>query len=537
MKTQEKQTKWRGKNLDLRLLPPALAVWLISALILLEALSKGLIIAVIAAGAALSMMMFWRWKKPPGRHRETSSGHVYLLVGLSAVAVACAGLVSALALNQSENDPVTAQIGNRVRLTLTLTTGSVPGKFGYRATAQVDEICGYHGCAQGLGEIEVRGKKGFQNLVAGQRLQFWAELKPGYGNLRASVTAGAGMKTLPAENFWQRALISARQKMRQASAHKLAENTSGSSSPVTGRWAALVPGLALGDRGLMNPDQQVVMKQSSLTHLTAVSGSHTAIFLGAVMWVGGFLPRRWRVGLGLAVLGGFIVVVGPSASVLRSGMMASIVLLGQWHGRAGMGLPALAASVIFLILLDPWQALDLGFGLSVMATAALLLAAPRLTKTLSHYLPRWLATALAIALAAQISTLPLVALLSPGVPWAGLVANLLAAPAVAPAVLASLAATFCEVFLPFLAPLFWALAHYPCWWIFEVAVLVCAYLPQVPWLQGPVGAASITLVASLLIYVIWLKQPGKRLRNWWRERKRKRYDQQARPVASEIMEG
>lgn len=540
--------KKRGKNLDFRLIPAAIGGWVTGAVILLGALEDWQIVAVIAVAGAVSVMGLWRWMKPRSKHRDRTAEHIYLLVVMTGVSVACTATVSALALYQSHHDPVVEQIGNRVQLEVTLTTGFTPARFGYRASAQVDRICGYRGCRDGVGEIDVKGGLPQADLVAGQRLRYWSVLQPGYGNLRASTKTGRKVEILEPRHYWENLLIESRIRLRQSARNRLPEATAHPPDPGQRRrgfdgseatekagpdpsqgWASLVPGLSLGDRGLMTPDQQTVMKQSSLTHLTAVSGSHTAIFLGAIMWLGMFFPRRWRIAGGLLSLGLFILVVGPSASVLRSGMMATIVLLGQWHGRAGMGLPALAGSVIFLILIDPWQALDLGFGLSVFATAALLVLAPRFSKTLSNYLPRWLAVALAIAGAAQVSTLPLVALLAPGMPWGGVVANLLAAPAVAPAVLASLGVALSEAFLPIAAPFFWALAHYPCWWIFEVAEYTAALFPALPWVKGPAGAAAISLVALLSAYLIWLKQPGKRVRNWWRIRKRRRYDREARP--------
>ena len=67
---------------------------------------------------------------------------------------------------------------------------------------------------------------------------------------------------------------------------------------------------------------------------------------------------------------------GPSPSVLRAAVMASIALVCLATGRPRAGVPMLAATVLGLLIWDPALGGDAGFTMSVLATAALLLLAP-----------------------------------------------------------------------------------------------------------------------------------------------------------------
>ena len=80
---------------------------------------------------------------------------------------------------------------------------------------------------------------------------------------------------------------------------------------------------------------------------------------------------------------GFVVVVQPSASVLRAAVMGAVTLLAVVSHRRRQAIPALAATVVVLMIASPELAVDLGFALSVSATAALVKVsgAPSIART------------------------------------------------------------------------------------------------------------------------------------------------------------
>jgi competence protein ComEC len=85
-----------------------------------------------------------------------------------------------------------------------------------------------------------------------------------------------------------------------------------------------------------------------------------------------------------------------------------------------------------VVLIDPWQARDPGFALSVLATAGLLLVAPRATTYLQRWMPRTAAATIAIPFAALALCLPIIIALSGYISPISIIANIVAAPFVAP---------------------------------------------------------------------------------------------------------
>ena len=141
----------------------------------------------------------------------------------------------------------------------------------------------------------------------------------------------------------------------------------------------LLPGLVDGDTSGLDPVLADQFKVAGLTHLVAVSGTNCAILIGAVL----LLLRRlnagpWFCGPAAAiVVAAFVIVARPSPSVLRAAVMAGIAIAALMAGRPRSGIPVLAAAVLILLVHDPSLAADAGFAMSVLATGALLLVAPR----------------------------------------------------------------------------------------------------------------------------------------------------------------
>ena len=76
-----------------------------------------------------------------------------------------------------------------------------------------------------------------------------------------------------------------------------------------------------------------------MTHLTAVSGANVTIVCGAVLLIAGLVGPRVAVVLAAFALLAFVVVVQPSASVLRAAVMGGITLLAVASHRRRQAIP------------------------------------------------------------------------------------------------------------------------------------------------------------------------------------------------------
>ena len=257
----------------------------------------------------------------------------------------------------------------------------------------------------------------------------------------------------------------------------------------------LVIGVVLGDDTGLEAATTKNMRASNLTHLTAVSGEHVALVLAATLTLCGPLPVRLKTLIGLFTLVGLVLLVQPSGSVLRAAAMGSVQLVGLSAGRQASALPAWATGAIVLLLIDPWQACDWGFALSIAATGGLIMLAPGLERQLGRLMPTFFAQLAAIPLAAQLACGPLLIALNPHISMWGVVANMLAAPVVAVVTYTGLAATALATALPSLAQLLVLPALWGCAWL-ECIAHFFAHLPgaQVNW---PGKASGVCSLAAL----------------------------------------
>lgn len=266
----------------------------------------------------------------------------------------------------------------------------------------------------------------------------------------------------------------------------------------------LVPGLVLGDTSGIAADLTADFQVAGLSHVLAVSGSNLALLLGAVLGLARLAGVRLRAlpVLGLVTVVVFVFVARPEPSLLRAAVMGIVGVLGLAAGRRGRAAPALCAAVIILLLVDPWLARSYGFGLSVCATAGLIFLAPPWRDRLARWMPRWLATALAVPAAAQAACGPVIVLLTDEVGLVAIPANLLAVPAVPPAMLLGVLAALTWPVCPPLARVFGELAGLPAWWIVTVA-RQAADLPgaSLPWMVGVRGALVLALLTLAIVTV------------------------------------
>jgi competence protein ComEC len=268
--------------------------------------------------------------------------------------------------------------------------------------------------------------------------------------------------------------------------------------------AGLLPGLVLGDTSHLDPALEADFRATGLTHLVAVSGANVAIVLGLVL----FAARWLRIGPWLAAtvagvaLIGLVILVRPSPSVVRAAVMGGIGLLALATGRSRAAAAALAAAVVVGLLIDPSLAVSAGFALSVLATAALVVVAPRWRDGLRNAgVPPGLSEALAVPAAAFVACAPVIAAISGQLSLVAIPANLLAAPAVAPATVLGVGSAVVSPIWPAGASGLAWLASWPVRWLVLVAH-TGASIPvgSIPWAAGWSGAVLATAVMGALVF-------------------------------------
>jgi competence protein ComEC len=135
---------------------------------------------------------------------------------------------------------------------------------------------------------------------------------------------------------------------------------------------------------------------------------------------------------------GFLFVVEPSPSVSRAGVMACIVLWSLWRGAGKIDVwGTIGLSLLALLLWNPSWLFDISFQLSYLAVIGLLIfTEPIMKKVLGaqhNELPWWhwkkfFVGSLVVSLAAQLTTLPLIASSFGSIPLLSPLVNVFAVP-------------------------------------------------------------------------------------------------------------
>ena len=266
----------------------------------------------------------------------------------------------------------------------------------------------------------------------------------------------------------------------------------------SGDAGALIPGMVLGDTSKQSPEFKEAMQRSGLAHLVAVSGANFAIVSTFVLWCMQFVIRRkkLRVLATAVALVCFIALVRPSPSVLRAAAMAAVLLSAQFGKRSSDSLPALGFAICAVVLGDPWQSRDAGFALSVLATAGLLLLAPRIQERLPTH--KKFAGALAPPIAAMVFCSPILVSLSGYLSPMSIVANFLAAPAVAPITVLGFIAALISPIAPWFAEAIIFLIRFPAGFITGVAHWIAAF-PVLTIHNGLIGFSLVALILTVII--------------------------------------
>lgn len=264
------------------------------------------------------------------------------------------------------------------------------------------------------------------SLSAGDRVRVEGRLRPDAGTLRGDPIAGrinaSEIEVLDSEAG---ILLSAGNLIRSRVKAVLGERD----DPA----AALLAGFLIGDTGGMSRTDIDALRRAGLVHFVAVSGSNVALFLAGWWLVTAPLSihPRLRFGIGLAGLAVYVMATRWESSVLRAAVMAAAFLVGGVAGVPVTAWSALGAAITVLVLISGQLAADVGFQLSVAATAGILIGAGMFASRT----PRFVWGTLGATIAAQAAVLPLLLIHFGSVPLLAPVANLLAAPLVSGATL------------------------------------------------------------------------------------------------------
>jgi competence protein ComEC len=265
--------------------------------------------------------------------------------------------------------------------------------------------------------------------------------------------------------------------------------------------------MVLGQDGALPEEVREDFRATGLAHLVAASGANVILLATLVLALGaaaglGLSARLW---LALVLVAAYVPLAGAGPSIQRAGVMGAAGLVAALAGRPASRWYALLLAAAVTLAWNPHAAADPGWQLSFAAVLSLLALVPGLRARLgAGGVPRALAEALAVTIAATLGTAPLIALYFERLSLVSLPANVLAAPAVAPVMwLGTIAGALGQV-APALARPVAALAALPLGyltWLAERAAALPFAQVAVP-SPGPLGVLA-TYGAAAAIALAW----------------------------------
>ncbi len=172
--------------------------------------------------------------------------------------------------------------------------------------------------------------------------------------------------------------------------------------------------LVLGYDNNIEPELRNAYTTTGALHILSVSGMHVGVIylvLSALLFTLKREPftRIIRGVILLVVVWFYALITGLSPAVLRSAVMLSFIIVGECGEREQNTINTLAASAFILLIIDPFQLTNIGFQLSYLAVAGIVLIEPLIGKL---WKPKFRIVQLiwgltTVSIAAQIASSPL----------------------------------------------------------------------------------------------------------------------------------
>jgi competence protein ComEC len=278
--------------------------------------------------------------------------------------------------------------------------------------------------------------------------------------------------------------------------------------------AALGAGILLGVRSAIAPEINDAFATAGLTHVVAISGWNIAIVAALVAAAVRPLARRpggrWTTAaLAAMTVAGYVLLTGASPSVVRAALMAAAMLVARLGGSRAHAASALALAALVMLLAAPPVLWDVGFQLSLLATAGLVFFGAAVERRL-HRWPGWIREPVALTLAAQLTTLPVILVNFERLSLVAPIANVLVVPFVPIAMLFSAIVSVVgvlngSVHLPVMSDVLVWLAGGAAWLVLRVIVWLGTTVASVPHAAVDVAVPPALAIAWLpmLALVSW----------------------------------
>ena len=171
--------------------------------------------------------------------------------------------------------------------------------------------------------------------------------------------------------------------------------------------SALVAGMVIGSKSGIGEELWNLLVKSGTAHVVVASGMNVSMIAGFL--IGAlvlFLPRRRAVILAIVGIWLYSIISGFEAPIVRASVMGSTAFLAIITGRMYSSFRILIITALLLLFFKPVWVNDLGFWLSFLATASIIIFYRKVKKAF-YFVPKIINEDWSTTLSAQIGVVPL----------------------------------------------------------------------------------------------------------------------------------
>ncbi|MCH5583821.1 DNA internalization-related competence protein ComEC/Rec2 [Shimazuella sp. AN120528] len=195
------------------------------------------------------------------------------------------------------------------------------------------------------------------------------------------------------------------------------------------KYAGLLQAMLIGEQHTLDSSTQEIFSTLGLVHVLSISGLHVSILVASLFFclILCGITREKTALLIFVFLPFYAMLTGGSAPVVRSVIMAMMMLLAVILRRTADAVSFLALALLVQLIWNPYQLWEPGFQLSFLVTLGLVVY----VEPLSHHIPvPWhrFRQALSVMLVSQIVSFPVVAAYFYQYSWLSAPVNLIFVP-------------------------------------------------------------------------------------------------------------
>lgn len=176
---------------------------------------------------------------------------------------------------------------------------------------------------------------------------------------------------------------------------------------------SVMSAMTMGYSDMLSDEIRHAYSSAGAMHILAVSGLHVGIIYGIIIFLLSFVRNEklnWlKVLITISLIWLYALFTGLSPSVTRASLMFSIMSLGKLQKNSSGSLNAVFASMFILLLINPYNLVNIGFQLSYSAVIGIIILQPKLYAIFEvrNKVLDWIWSLTTVSVAAQLATAPL----------------------------------------------------------------------------------------------------------------------------------